>query len=603
MSFLVLAVCICLVACEKTDPKVLPEKIEIVGTYDLVFGYGGTEKVEFVVTPADAEFNYDVSSSDCEIKLELRGAASVLPKYFSLTDVSVVSSEEGRYQASITDLDKSQDYDQKAVLRITFQDNQGEVMTIYSDVMRVRMQKAPLFNTLKFLKECNGAAVNKDFTVNLSSGNAVLKSPLIGSPVLVASFDSGDAKVYVDGVEQISGVTANDYSKPVTFTVRSKIEYTFTVQVIHSGLPMVFITTAGGKEIPSKWDDWLSGSFISIYNPDWTLDYEGSTGIRGRGNSTWTYPKKPYALKLDSKAKILGMPKHKRWVLLANWLDRTLLRNCVSFNLAERSGLAYTPRGQFVEVFINGIHKGNYFLCEHIKVDENRVNIDELEEDEIDGGYIMELDAYFDEVNKFKSEIKGLPYMFKDPDEVNEQQFGYICNYVNEFEKALYDETSFASGEYREYIDMESFADWWLVMELTGIWEPNHPKSTYMHKDKGGRLTMGPVWDFDWETYIPMNWFRIKDALYYGRLFQDPYFVSVVKERWNLLEEDFRSLPDFISAEADRIRTSESFNHQMWPVTLDVNKDIYMSFDAAVNSMIQAYQSKLEWLDREIGKM
>lgn len=592
-----------LASCEKEVLKILPQKIELVGAQDLVFGYGTTEKVEFMVSPPDARFNYDLSSEDCEVKLELRGTPPGAQECFRLTDVSLVSAEEGRYQAEITDLNVSRDYDRKAALRITYTDNEGGVATIFSDVMRIRMQKVPLFSTLSFLKEHNESAVGQDHTVDVTSGNAVLESPVIGSPVLVASFDSGDAKVYVDGVEQISGVTANDYSEPVTFTVRSKIEYTFTVCVKHSGLPMVFITTPGGREIPSKWEDWLSGSYVTIYNPDWTVDYEGDTGIRGRGNSTWSYPKKPYALKLDSKAGILGMPKHKRWVLLANWMDRTLLRNAVSFNLASRTGLAYTPRGQFVELFVNGVHKGNYFLCEHIKVDENRVDIDELDDDEVDGGYILELDSYYDEVNKFKSAVKGLPYMFKDPDEVNEAQFAFIRDYVDNFEYALYDDERFAAGEYMDYIDMESFVDWWLVMELTGIWEPNHPKSTYMHKDKGGRLTMGPVWDFDWETYVHMDWFRIKDALYYGRLFQDERFKALVKERWTLLKPGFETLPEYIRIEAGKIRNSESMNHRMWPITQVVNKDESMSFDQAVESMTEAYRSKLEWMDNQITRL
>jgi hypothetical protein len=332
------------------------------------------------------------------------------------------------------------------------------------------------------------------------------------------------------------------------------------------------------------------------------VNYSGQTGIRGRGNSTWSYPKKPYALKLDSKAEILGMPKHKRWVLLANWMDRTLLRNCVSFNLAERTDLAYTPRGQFVEVFINGKHKGNYFLCEHIKVDENRVDIDELDEDETDGGYIMELDSYYDEMYKFKSEKRGLPYMFKDPDEVTPEQFEFMQGFVNNLEASLYDDARFARGEYKDYLDVDSFIDWWLVMELTGIWEPNHPKSCYMHKDKGGKLTAGPVWDFDWETYVPTTWWRIKDALYYDRLFQDESFKARVKERWNMFRDDFATLPEFIRSEAAKIAVSEIFNHKMWPINQVVNQDENLPFEEAVNRMISSYEAKLKWMEKEIGK-
>lgn len=579
-------------SCNKEEVRPPAETIKIVGPEELVMVTGGSEKFEFIVSPPNADFNHNVSSPDCQVKLKRITNAPVLN--YRISRITPVSAEEGRYEATVVDLKKTGVYDEYVKLNIN---------DISSDSFRIRLEKEPIFPKITFLQKDNSKAINQDYTLDISSGKATLSSPLIGSSNLVASFNSKGAKVYVNGVEQVSGETVNDYSKPVTFTVKSKIEYSFTVQVIHSGLPMVFIETNSTKEIPSKWEDWMKGSEIKIYNPDWTVDYEGPTSIRGRGNSTWGYPKKPYALKLDSKGEILGMPKHKRWVLLANWMDRTLLRNSVSFELASRSGLAYTPRGQFVEVFINGVHKGNYFLCEHIKVDENRVNIDELDEDETDGGYIMELDVYYDEAYKFKSPVRDLPYMFKDPDEVNDAQFNFIKDYVSNLENALYDDSRFASGEYMDYIDSESFADWWIVMELTGIWEPNHPKSTYMHKDKGGKLTMGPVWDFDWETYKISPRFRIKDALYYKRLFEDQRFVTLVKERWSTLKPAFETLPDHIRSEAEKIRGSESFNHELWPIDIVVNLDESLTFDAAVSRMTEGYETKFNWLDKEINSL
>lgn len=593
------------VSCRKEEEvfTVIPESIALTGNTELVFGKGTAEEIEFVVTPAEAVFDYDVSSHGCQVKLEFKnGFGDLTPKSYTLESVSLVSASEGRYKAVLRDKGISDSYNETVRFCINIIGKDGSTDKIYSESFKTRIESAPLFRTISFLKECNETAIYQDLTVNISSGSGVLESPLVSSPLLTASFDPNGAKVYVDGVEQISGVTVNDYSSPVTFTVRSKIEYTFTVSLTYSSLPKVFIETAGGKEIPSKWEDWLSGSSVTVYNPDWTVDYSGSTGIRGRGNSTWGYPKKPYALKLDSKAKILGMPKHKRWVLLANWMDRTLLRNCVSFNLAERTDLAYTPRGQFVEVFINGSHKGNYFLCEHIKVDENRVNIDELDEDETDGGYIMELDSYFDETYKFRSERRGLPYMFKDPDEVTPEQFEFIQSFVNNLEASLYDDARFATGEYKDYIDVDSFIDWWMVMELTGIWEPNHPKSCYMHKDKGGKLTAGPVWDFDWETYMSTTWWRIKEALYYDRLFQDEFFRIRVKERWNMFRDDFAALPEFIRSEAGKIAGSESINHKMWPINIVVNQDEHLTFEQAVDRMISSYEAKLKWMEKEIGK-
>jgi hypothetical protein len=354
----------------------------------------------------------------------------------------------------------------------------------------------------------------------------------------------------------------------------------------------------------------MEGASLTIYNPDGSLDYMGTTQIRGRGNSTWNMPKKPYALKLDEKAEILGMPKHKRWVLLANWMDRTLLRNRTSFQIAASTGLAWTPNGEFVEVILNGEHVGNYYLCEQIKVDKNRVNISELDEEAtsgegITGGYLMELDVNYDEVNKFMSQYGNFPYMFKDPDEVNAEQFAYMQDYVNRMEATLYDDEQLQAGKFTEFLDMDSFIDWWLVHELAQNGEPGHPKSTYMYKDKNGKLFAGPAWDFDWGTYRmeTANGYRLKSSVYYPQLFKNAAFVARVKERWAMLKPAFDKIPAFIESEARRIASSEKMNHKLWPITMVENKDEHLSFEEAVQRMRSAYETKLAWLDGAIKGM
>jgi spore coat protein CotH len=469
---------------------------------------------------------------------------------------------------------------------------------------------------MSFLKSNNETAIYKDIKLDHTSKNISIRSPYISNPNLILTFEVYGSKVTVDGVVHESGVTINDFSSPVKYKVidaYGKVDE-YTISVTYSGLPVLFVHTPSNRTIPDKHSDWLAGTEITLYNTDWTVNHSSTTGIRGRGNSTWSYPKKPYALKLDSKASILGMPKHKRWVLLANWMDRTIMRNRVAFEVASRTSLAWTPRGEFVELILNGEHKGNYYLCEHIKVDKNRVNVDEFEDDETDSGYIMELDTYYDEAYKFKSAYYKLPYMFKDPDEVNTAQFNFIQNYVNTLEASLNSNTRFADREYTDYIDVDSFIDWWIVHELTGNEEPKHPKSSYMHKDSGGKLTMGPVWDFDWGTFMPHTKFVVLNRtdglkpLYYDRLFQDAQFKARVKERWNALKADLSTIPDFIDSEAARIKGSESMNHNMWPCNTKevigyiVNQDEDMTFEQAINRMKSAYSGKFNWMDSQINR-
>lgn len=378
-----------------------------------------------------------------------------------------------------------------------------------------------------------------------------------------------------------------------------------------TGLPVVILNTPDSKPITSK-VDWLADAKMTIVNPDMTIDYQGTLSVKGRGNSTWTYPKKPYALKLDKKEKILGMKKHKRWCLMANWMDRTMMRNAVAFEISRSTELAWTPSGKFVEVVLNGKHMGNYYLCEQIKVDENRVNIAELDPSAIDGagitgGYIFELDVYYDEVFKFRSARKNFPWMFKDPDEVNEVQFNWVVNYVNEMEDALYDGEKFTNREFVNYMNLESYIDWWFVNELTMNGEIGHPKSCYMHKDANGKMTAGPVWDYDWGTFTPggATSFRGKSGLYYPRLFADPEFVAMVKSRWAKFKPAFETkIPEFIEETKSQIEKSDAINAPMWPIGgSKPNGDESMIFDDAVDRLKTAYLTKLNWLDAQIQNM
>ena len=371
-----------------------------------------------------------------------------------------------------------------------------------------------------------------------------------------------------------------------------------------TGLPVVFADTPDAQPVVSK-EEWINQVNLRIFNPDGSLSYEGTTGMKGRGNSTWTqFPKKPYALKLDVKAEILGMPKHKRWCLLANWMDRTLIRNAVAFEIARRTDLAWTPSGRFVELVLNGKHVGNYYLCEQVKVDKNRVNIADLAPDAVDGGYLMELDDWFDEAFKFRSPVHDVPWQFKDPDEITQAQFDFMYNYVKDFEEALYDDTRFAAREYTEYIDSGSWADWWLVNELAQNGDVNFPKSVYLHKDAGGKLVAGPVWDFDWGTFIPQESYNYScrgPKFYLNRIcIGDRQFRATAKTRWARYREALSSIPASIDSLAALLAASDALNIAMWPIDRETNGDQNLSHSAAVTRLKRAYQEKYNWLDNQI---
>ena len=378
-----------------------------------------------------------------------------------------------------------------------------------------------------------------------------------------------------------------------------------------TALPVVVINTENNAEIKDK-ENWISAQ-MTIDGIGKFDNYEGTTSIRGRGNSTWGYPKKPFALKLDTKSEILGMPSHKRWVLLANYMDRTLIRNHIAFEIAKITDLEWTPRGQFVEVVLNDVHLGNYYLCEHIKIDENRVNIVEmkstdLDEESITGGYLLEMDTYYDEVNKFKTAICDLPVMFKEPEEdvLQPKQFEYIQNYINSFEQALYSEDFAKTREYVSYISDTTFVDWWIVMELTHNHEAKHPRSSYIYKNRSELLKAGPVWDFDWGTfkYISSG-FCAKDAIWYSQLFKDPVFVNTVKTRWAKFKPLFENIALAIEQQRDDLSVSAELNDEMWSLHNSpvINEDESLSYRDALILMRTNYEYRLNWLDEQIRQL
>lgn len=384
-------------------------------------------------------------------------------------------------------------------------------------------------------------------------------------------------------VENGQGATIN-LSSPKTIYTEGEHSSTYIIRCYYSGLPIVEITTPDSVPVTSK-ESWIENSIINIINPDGTIDHSCEFSIKGRGNGTWSAgnTKKGYSLKLGKKNEILGMPAHKRWVLLPNVHDRSLIRNAIGFEISRCLGLDWTPRGRFVELVFNGNYRGNYYLCEQIRIDNDRVDISDLGDngDNLTGGYILELDNHYDEEFKFKSTTKSLPYMFKDPNTVTSEQFTYIKEYIDDLEESLYDNNRFENNDYLNYIDIESFVNWWIATEVTQNQEPNHPSSCYMHKDQQSKIKMGLVWDFDvytFNTKYRLDTLAIKNALYYDKLFESSVFVSLLKKRWNEIKPVLQShIPSYINDVVLLIRPSADLNFMRWPTRF--YRDFSASYD------------------------
>jgi CotH protein. len=367
-------------------------------------------------------------------------------------------------------------------------------------------------------------------------------------------------------------------------------------------LPALYVDTPNDVSITDR-VTWIENTRIRIVGDEGNLLFDDKAAkIRGRGNQSWNYPKKPYYFKLNKKTDLLGTGKSKKFILLANWLDRTLLRNVVAFEAARRTSLEWTPSGCFVELYVNGVHQGNYWLCEKIEVESGRLEADYLFcVDVCKHGNIDEVDYYTNYGYRVNENKKGLPVEVKYPDR-DDYPDGFDA--ILQTTKSILDSYGQAiqQGRFSEFLDMDSFCDWYLVHELCGNPEPNHPKSCYQYI-REGVFYSGPVWDFDWGTFmLGKTGLIINRCMYYDYLLRSPVFLTHMRKRWAVLKPKFQSLDRFIDAQADWIRASEAVNHRMWPITADVNKDESLTFQQAVDRMKLSLNQRIEELDKVFGQ-
>ena len=386
-------------------------------------------------------------------------------------------------------------------------------------------------------------------------------------------------------------------------------------------IPHIYIDTKG-VAINSK-EEYVEGT-ITIMDPEKLYsdveEFTAAMGIRGRGNSTWSFPKKPWKVKLKEKASLLGMPADKEWCLLANYADRTLLRNIVAMKLSEICGFSWTPRMHSVEVTLNNQYQGVYTLCEHKKVSPYRVNIDVVGESDNDGesltgGYYLEIEEQQEEMTCWWTGM-GVPMMFSDPEEPTGQQLAYVKGLFEDFENALRNKDYSEDTGYRSYIDVDSFIDYYIVQELTKNIDGNLRKSSFLTKEVGKPLEMYHLWDFDLTLgnagYFGGNVgsgyenYWIRDHRWYLYLFRDPYFVTRLQERWTELYPQLETIPAFIDRQALCLEKAIERNFRKWSINESVGwveMPSKGSYKAELDYLKEFYRRRLGWLNVELKKL
>jgi hypothetical protein len=390
-------------------------------------------------------------------------------------------------------------------------------------------------------------------------------------------------------------------------------------------LPQIYLVTFDGARIDSK-SSYTAGT-IRIDDPKYGIE-ETQMDIKLRGNSTAYQSKSPYHIKLLESLDLFGMGSNKHWLLLADALDRSHLRNRLAFDLARELGMDYVE-SVYAEVYLNERYIGLYLFCEQIRISEDRVDIfnwddiavgkdmeqdlDWIDPDEYDitGGYLIENDEYYDEVSKFITSHEQR-IMIKQPEYTytNTAMMDYLQKYFADTESALYSRTGYTPTgvHYSDFIDFDSFLDFWIIFETFKNVELQY-KSCYMYKDVGGKLIFGPVWDFDWSSgnHIVLHsdsrrydtWFDSESQnrkYWYKQLFDEPYFMTKLTERWYEVQDKITAMIDSIAVYETQLQTSVDRNIKIW------GRADNMNFNDEAKALRDWLTGRVEWMNEQFAK-
>ena len=379
------------------------------------------------------------------------------------------------------------------------------------------------------------------------------------------------------------------------------------------------INTDGGKEIVEK-NTYIHGTL--------TLDGKSyAMKIRGRGNASWNqFPKKAYRIKLDDGASLFGLAENRDFVLASNYADKTLIRNCVAHDMAKSlSGLEYTPTHIPVNLYLNGKYLGVYTFADKIEDGNGRLSLGTTlltDTEKSDIGFLLEIGWDYDSENIYNKDYfdaeKVLRIYVKEPEitKVNSPEMRYIKKYILDMEKAV-----ISGNGWEEYIDIDSWIDWLIINELTFNTESSFYRSCYLYKNEGGKLCLGPVWDFDMAfgnhkgdikgydgwctteatyTYVGENWMTY--------LMQSPAFISRLKARWNEVKHDLLSVAlGAVDRYSNAVYEHAEENFKVWDI-LDKqiglgNVDIkeYNTYESQIEYLCDFINTRWSYIDTRIN--
>jgi len=388
---------------------------------------------------------------------------------------------------------------------------------------------------------------------------------------------------------------------------------------------VIKIDTENGEAITSK-DVYINIEAFTLTDPNNSrnnISRRKPDEIKGRGNATWNswnlnYPKKPYRVRFTEQLQLLGLPKARNWVLLAEFRDPTFLYNPLAFELAKNVlGMPFTHNYYHVHLFLNGDYRGLYGLTEQMQVHENRINIDP------DEGWLVNIDSYWDEEPKFKTTNYSIPVMIKSPKlegaaDTSNPGYNFVMEDWNGLDN-LMAVADFPESGYRDAIDINALIDYLMVNEITEneeLGNDRNVRSMLAYKDKGKKIIMGPVWDFDCgfgynytstHTYFTRYAKFIDKIPFLQRFYEDMVFRVRFRERWNEKYEQIMGITGYVDSIGQKISAAVAEDTRRWLQSGPSANNGYIASQyiadhaAAINQLKAWLNNRISWLNTQIN--
>ncbi|MCQ2104306.1 MAG: CotH kinase family protein [Fibrobacter sp.] len=372
----------------------------------------------------------------------------------------------------------------------------------------------------------------------------------------------------------------------------------------YAGLPRIVIETKDFKQIRDR-ETEIPAKF-QIYDKDGPASDVFDLTVRGRGNSSFKMPK--YGLKLEfaEKQNMFGMPANKDWILIANYGDKTHLRNHMIFRLSEWLGARYTPKTQFVELYLNRRYMGLYLFTESIKASKDRVNIPKH-----DYSFLFEKEDSKKIDDPYVETKKSHSFHVKYPKNPSKESLDLLTDHLDDFEKYL-DQGRFHNQDNIDtWLDMNDYLTQYWLQEYSKNEDGRFARSIYMTWEDGDVIHFGPIWDLDLgfgnesqqENKNPEGWF-IKKYLWNKSILNDSQNWAQAAEFWNENRSLFKELIDSIPIYVKQIEPAIKNEYKRWPIISNTEnwalKDPYDSYDDAIKAMSSWMEKRFKWIEENL---